>query len=289
MEQVHGVDVSWMTRGSPRDKFSRSSSSHASPPRTPQPRSLPPPVPSARNPEGTADVSAAASAAANGQSNGTPGAGHPNGHPNGQPDGPPSPASSTPKRLSRSGSADRLQGPNGSAPQRRNSWFSNISAKFSGSSSSPQNNAAASHHSNHHLHLKDQQHPSAQNQEPQSPLQSPSSQPQSPNSPSDPLPPKLHAARNAVLQHAARPDGNGPYTPAPPKSGQAGILGVFRRLSSSGTAGLAGGKMGNGLVERITLNVDQNRKRCPIPELKDAKLRRVSFCVDVEIAPMPKS
>jgi hypothetical protein len=36
------------------------------------------------------------------------------------------------------------------------------------------------------------------------------------------------------------------------------------------------------------LNVDQDRQRCPIPELKDAKLRKVSFCVDVEIAPMPK-
>lgn len=46
--------------------------------------------------------------------------------------------------------------------------------------------------------------------------------------------------------------------------------------------------MGNGLVERRILNVDHNRTRCPISELKDAKLRRVAFCVDVEIAPMPK-
>lgn len=36
------------------------------------------------------------------------------------------------------------------------------------------------------------------------------------------------------------------------------------------------------------LNVDQNRERCPLEDLQQAKLRRVAFCVDVEIAPMPK-
>ena len=46
--------------------------------------------------------------------------------------------------------------------------------------------------------------------------------------------------------------------------------------------------MTHGLVERKVFNVDKNRERCPISELKHAKLRRVSFCVDVEIAPMPK-
>lgn len=51
---------------------------------------------------------------------------------------------------------------------------------------------------------------------------------------------------------------------------------------------MVNGKLGNGLVERKILNVDQNRERCSISELREAKLRRVSFCVDVEIAPMPK-
>lgn len=41
-------------------------------------------------------------------------------------------------------------------------------------------------------------------------------------------------------------------------------------------------------MERKILNVDQNRERCKIAELRDARLRRVSFCVDVEIAPMPR-
>lgn len=44
----------------------------------------------------------------------------------------------------------------------------------------------------------------------------------------------------------------------------------------------------HGLVERKVLNVDRHRERCPISELKQAKLRRVAFCVDVEIAPLPK-
>lgn len=97
-------------------------------------------------------------------------------------------------------------------------------------------------------------------------------------------------SRNLVLQHGTKPDAsNAPYTPAPPRSGQAGILGVFRRLSSSSGGGLGpAGKLGHGLVERRVLNVDQNRERCPISELNGAKLRRVSFCVDVEIAPLPK-
>lgn len=36
------------------------------------------------------------------------------------------------------------------------------------------------------------------------------------------------------------------------------------------------------------LNVDRRRERCALAELNQAKLRRVAFCVDVEIAPMPK-
>lgn len=46
--------------------------------------------------------------------------------------------------------------------------------------------------------------------------------------------------------------------------------------------------MGHGLVDRVVLNVDPKRERCPISELHGSKLRRVAFCVDVEIAPMPK-
>ena len=36
------------------------------------------------------------------------------------------------------------------------------------------------------------------------------------------------------------------------------------------------------------LNVDPNRERCVVPEMDSNKLRRVSFCVDVEIAGGPR-
>ena len=40
-----------------------------------------------------------------------------------------------------------------------------------------------------------------------------------------------------------------------------------------------------GLCERVVLNKDALRERCGIPELQANKLRKVSFCVDVEVAP----
>ncbi|TQV93929.1 cell wall biogenesis protein Mhp1 [Cordyceps javanica] len=186
--------------------------------------------------------------------------------------------SSLTKRLSRSGSVDKQPGPNGTPPGRRNTWFSNISAKFSGSSpvvNVPQSPTEPSS-PHHHLSLP---HRTTSHED-----TGPASQP----TPEPPVP-KLSPSRNAVLQHGAKPEGSGPYTPAPPKSGQAGILNVFRRLSSSSSAnGASHNRLAHGLVERTILNRDKNRERCTINELKAAKLRRVAFCVDVEIAPMPK-
>ncbi|KAK2593690.1 Microtubules assembly and stabilization protein [Conoideocrella luteorostrata] len=272
MEQVHGIDVSWMTKASPKDKPGKTSTSPPKPnPASSQPRNIPQPSQDPRSPQGTPDTKSIPL------------------QQNGQPSPSPSNGPGTTRRLSRSGSIENKNGPNGTPPQqRRNSWFSNISAKFSGSPNPPPSTSPNQHHSLHHLHHKESQQ-QAEDQAPQSP-----SQPKFSASPSnqdavEPIPPRLNPTRNAVLQHAAaKPDGNSPYTPAPPKSGQAGILSVFRRLSSSGGSATANGKLGNGLVERKILNVDQSRERCKISELKEARLRRVSFCVDVEIAPMPK-
>lgn len=44
----------------------------------------------------------------------------------------------------------------------------------------------------------------------------------------------------------------------------------------------------HGLCERRVLNVDQHRERCRISDLDLSKLRRVAFCVDVEIASGPR-
>lgn len=140
---------------------------------------------------------------------------------------------------------------------RKPSWFSNLSSKFSGAGGQSQ------------------------------------SPPQATNSPTKDAElsvPKITPAKNAVLQHAAKHQGEGPYTPAPPKTGQTGLLHVLRRLSSNSgqLSPTVRGANNHGLVERKVLNVDQHRERCPLEDLNQAKLRRVAFCVDVEIAPMPK-
>ncbi|TGJ85153.1 hypothetical protein E0Z10_g3572 [Xylaria hypoxylon] len=172
----------------------------------------------------------------------------------------PTPAKSIPQRggRSRSLSNESPTGPNGTPLQRRSSWFSNISSKFSGSPSNAQSQVT-------------------------------SPPPKSDTDVDDVTPlPKITPSKNAVLPHAARPSGDAPYIPAPPRSGQPGILGVLRRLSSSNTNINPGTRASHGLVERRILNVDKNRERCRLNELNQAKLRRVAFCVDVEIAPMPK-
>ncbi|KAK1756876.1 MAP-ous protein 1 [Echria macrotheca] len=217
MEQIHGVDVSWMTHGNPkatkattrRRSISQTARDAPSTPPSPSPASPPP-------------------------SNGTP--------------------TETPTRppLGRTGSDDKRS----PATQRRGSWFSNISSKFSSGSTASQ-----------------------------SPPQANTAQPK----PAELSVPRANPVKNAVLQHATKHEGEGPYTPAPPRSSQAGILHVFRRLSSSnGTLSTNVKPSNHGLVERRVLNVDQHRERCGITGLHQAKLRRVAFCVDVEVAPMPK-
>ncbi|EHK26574.1 uncharacterized protein TRIVIDRAFT_229421 [Trichoderma virens Gv29-8] len=253
MEQVHGVDV---------NKFNKAGFAPIKTPvATVQPRSVPTDSPLKLSPQSTAEKTEVK----------TEPKVETNGKPNGRTEPIPVNGSNNARRLSRSGSVDKQNSPSATPPHRRNSWFSNISAKFSGSV--PQANGQPQQPSNQ------QQPPSQQ-------------QPQQPPANSEPIVPKITPTKNAVLQHGLKPEGDEPYTPAPPRSGQAGLLGVFRRLSSSGggNSGPLGpaGKLNHGLVERRILNVDRDRERCPITELKDNKLRRVSFFVDVEIAPMPK-
>lgn len=149
-----------------------------------------------------------------------------------------------------SGEDRKSPGPNGTPPQRRGSWFSKISAPFSSSPSAPVASDIA-------------------DDDDVTPL------------------PKISPNKNAVLPHAAKQSGDAPYVPAPPKTGQAGFFQVFRRKSSSAGT-IAPGKNNHGLVERRVLNVNRLRERPRLYELNQAKLRRVAFCVDVEIAPMPK-
>ncbi|KAF3482544.1 cell wall biogenesis protein Mhp1 [Arthroderma uncinatum] len=84
-------------------------------------------------------------------------------------------------------------------------------------------------------------------------------------------------------------EGSGSFTSGSLKSGHPSFFHTaFRKLSSSGGSGL--GKLGSGhapnggVWPRRVMNIDAERDRCKIPELNQAKLRRVAFCVDVEIA-----
>ncbi|KAL2759095.1 hypothetical protein ACRALDRAFT_2041099 [Sodiomyces alcalophilus JCM 7366] len=245
MEQVHGVDVSWMTHGSARDKGSKSATT-----RNP----IPLPSPSQETPRPSAPAPAANGNGVKPPSNG-------GGSENTKTASRPIPTPRTP--LKRSDSGDKASpGPNGTPPSRRNSWFSSLSSKFSSSPTQQANNGS---------------HATTQPQ---------SSSPKDRESPPAPSP-RYPAPRHAVLQHANKPDGDQPYTPAPPGRSQASFLGVFRRLSSAGPLA-SGAKHNHGLVGRRTLNVDRARDRCTLPQLRQPNLRRVAFSVDVEIAPQPR-
>ena len=133
---------------------------------------------------------------------------------------------------------------NGQSPQRRNSWISNMTSKFSSS-----------------------------NQAGESPPQKMGASPPG----------------KTLLSHGAKVDGQEPYTPAPPRGQQGGILsGMIRRLSSSSGVRFSEGRGENGIVERRTLNVNPERARCPIADLKQSSLQKVSFLPDVEIRTIEK-
>ncbi|KAJ4305732.1 Microtubules assembly and stabilization protein [Kalmusia sp. IMI 367209] len=79
-----------------------------------------------------------------------------------------------------------------------------------------------------------------------------------------------------------------PYVPQQPKGSF--ISNALRRFSSGSQVGGGLGKAApnGGVCPRKVMNIDPNRNRCLVPELDDSKLRRVAFCVDVEIASGPR-
>ncbi|KAL9635714.1 MAG: hypothetical protein Q9164_003280 [Protoblastenia rupestris] len=141
------------------------------------------------------------------------------------------------------------------APGRKSSWVSSISSKFSSSSNTAPPKAAETH----------------------TPVKSSKS------------PPSEHVSSfGAAVPPSAKekkaPESPASTPPSSPKLGHGFLQNAMRRLSSSG--GTVVGKVaGNGGVcQRKTMNIDPYRERCSLPELELKKLRRVAFCVDVEIA-----
>ena len=59
---------------------------------------------------------------------------------------------------------------------------------------------------------------------------------------------------------------------------------ALRRLSSSTNASMGKGAGHGAICPRKVMNIDQNRERIKISEFDQNKLKRVAFCVDVEIA-----
>ncbi|KOC11710.1 cell wall biogenesis protein [Aspergillus flavus AF70] len=148
--------------------------------------------------------------------------------------------------------------PQKSAPKpigRRNSWISTLSSKFSSGSTPPSQSS-----------LKSQ----------------PTVKATSPVSKLDMHNP-FGAAYSPKDRDDDRRDEPNPFTSTSPK-GPSFLQNAFRKLSSSASGG-SGKVATNGVIcERRIMNIDQGRDRCKIPDLDQAKLRRVAFCVDVEIA-----
>ncbi|KAI4615093.1 hypothetical protein J4E83_006817 [Alternaria metachromatica] len=176
----------------------------------------------------------------------------------------PTPPQKIPKRPALLGRGSTDKNGSGTTPpdaknsSRRNSWMNSISSKFSS-----QNSPAAT------THTQAQGSPAAANGTANAS-------------------PSANGALNGI--QAASGGTNGapePYIPQQPKSSFVGN--VLRRLSSGTQVGTAGKVYPNGgMCPRKIMNVDPNRERCLVPELDQNKLRKVAFCVDVEIAGGPK-
>lgn len=139
---------------------------------------------------------------------------------------------------------------------RRNSWMSSLSSKFSSTPSSP----------------------------PPSHLPTTTSVAKTATSPVEQTNP-FGAAFTPGAKDARKQETAAVQSSQHNKSSHPSFLqSALRRLSSSGVGSLGKVAGGGGVVERKTMNIDPYRPRCSIPDLEPAKLRRVAFCVDVEIA-----
>lgn len=155
-------------------------------------------------------------------------------------------------------SKDSKSGFSGS-PGRRNSWMSSISSKFSSNSNSTSTGSQPSRTS----FTPKNPNPQTTETNPQGALVSPHTK-DTRKSDSASQAPSLKSAQPSFIQSA------------------------LRRFSSSSPGNL-GKLVGNGVVcERKVMNIDPFRERCQVSDLQPAKLRKVAFCVDVEIAPPAK-
>lgn len=135
---------------------------------------------------------------------------------------------------------------------RRNSWITSLSSKFSSGSTPPS----------------------------QSNLKG------SPASPKATSPLDTHnpfgAAYSPKDKEEEKKDEPSPFNSSSPK-GPSFLHNALRKFSSN-SGGLPKLPANAVICPRRVMNLDQNRERCKVAELDQAKLNRVAFCVDVEIA-----
>ncbi|KAL4880871.1 hypothetical protein BJY04DRAFT_67607 [Aspergillus karnatakaensis] len=138
---------------------------------------------------------------------------------------------------------------------RRGSWISSISSKFSSGSTPPSQST-----------MKAQAAPKASPPASKLDMHNP-----------------FGAAYSPKDKEEEKKDENSPFTSSSPR-GPSFLTNALRKLSSSNSGGTKPAPCNGSVCERRTLNIDRNRDRCKVPDLNPAKLRRVAFCVDVEIA-----
>ncbi|KAF2452027.1 RNI-like protein [Karstenula rhodostoma CBS 690.94] len=265
MEDVHGVDVSWLHHSSTRDHHHRqyAPSSPGLPkdarPRTSSHGGLPPNGThnERKSPESATLAVQQPSAPSPAPSTPTPAQSTPT----------PTPAQKIPTKrptlLGRAGSEKPQPGsvtpPESRTSLRKNSWISSISSKFSSQNSPAQTTQVQAQGSSANINAAEGAAATANGA-----LNG------------------IHAA--ATQTHTAHE----PYVPQQPKGSF--ISNALRRLSSGSQVGGSLGKAvpNGGVCPRKVMNVDPNRTRCLVPELNQSKLRRVAFCVDVEIAGGPR-
>ncbi|KAH8722533.1 hypothetical protein GQ44DRAFT_774799 [Phaeosphaeriaceae sp. PMI808] len=269
MEEIHGVDVSWLHHStSARDHHHRQQAP-TSPGLT---RDAPPKTSS----HGGLPTIPHHQARENQNQNQNQNLNHNHAHPPNpttpvqKPVSPPlQPTTSTPPQkivskrppLLGRGSSEKsgsLTPPDTKNGMRRNSWISSISSKFSSQSPTAQTTHAQAQGS----------HGAANG--------------------TNGSPPSANGALNGIQAASATGHvGFEPYVPQQPKASF--LSNALRRLSSGTQAGQAGKVYPNGgMCPRKVMNLDPNRTRCLVPELDQNKLRKVAFCVDVEIAGGPK-
>ncbi|KAF2774116.1 hypothetical protein EJ03DRAFT_370241 [Teratosphaeria nubilosa] len=260
MEELHGVDVSWLHHPGKDNHHRRPSSGH--PPRPP-PKNAPPTQAPAVHQHPALQTNGPA---ANGQPGGlrkpqnvvTPAqvAEPAKDSTNAQPSTPPTPpptangksnSKSRPGLLSRTSSNAKKDGEG-----RRSSWLSNIGSKLTSSSS--------------------------QTTTPERPGPQPIAQAKQIGATSP-------AANEKLATHVEEAEEVEPYIPSKPKDANSSFFSSLTRRLSSASLNSAPRAQGNGgICQRRVLNVDPNRQRCLVPEMDVTRLRKVSFCVDVEIA-----